>query len=255
MTQTPALTLVMPVYNEAAAIGGVVRAWAAELDRLAIDYEMRVYDDGSRDETPVALEQLSNEIPRLLVTRHSNRGHGPTILRGYREARGEWVFQTDSDGEMEPDSFPRLWEKRGDYDFLLGIRGGRVWSPPRWVMTRGSRLAVRMLFGKGVADVNTPYRLMRRARLAELMATLPDDLFAPNVILSGLAVRRGLRVFEIEVPHQGRRTGKASLSGVRKLVKPATRSLRQTIAAARAAKREPQPNDAANESRRAEPRT
>jgi glycosyltransferase involved in cell wall biosynthesis len=241
MTEKPALTLVMPVYNEATAIGGVVRSWAAELDRLGIDYEMRVYDDGSRDQSAGVLEQLSNEIPRLLVTRHSNRGHGPTILRGYREARGEWVFQTDSDGEMEPDSFSRLWDKRADYDFLLGIRGGRVWTPPRWVMTRGSRLAVRLLFGKGIADVNTPYRLMRRARLAELIAGLPDDLFAPNVILSGLAVRRGLRLYETEVPHQGRRTGKASLTGVRKLVKPAMRSLRQTVAIARAAERAPQP--------------
>ena len=89
MPETPALTLVMPVYNEAAAIGGVVRSWAAELDRLGIDYEMRVYDDGSRDQSAAVLEQLSNEVPRLLVTRHSNRGHGPTILRGYREARGE----------------------------------------------------------------------------------------------------------------------------------------------------------------------
>jgi glycosyltransferase involved in cell wall biosynthesis len=251
MTQTPALTVVMPVYNEAAAIGGVVKAWAAELDRLGIDWEMRVYDDGSRDETPVALEQLSNEIPRLLVTRHTNRGHGPTILRGYREARGEWVFQTDSDGEMEPDSFSRLWEQRADYDFLLGIRGGREWTPPRWVMTRGSRLAVRLLFGAGVKDVNTPYRLMRRARLAELLSSLPDDLFAPNVILSGLALRRGLRLYETEVPHQGRRTGKASLSGVRKLIKPATRSLRQTIAIARAAKK---PTEQAADRSRTEPR-
>jgi glycosyltransferase involved in cell wall biosynthesis len=254
MSQAPALTLVMPVYNEAAAIGGVVKSWAAELDRLGIDYEMRVYDDGSRDQTPVALEQLSNEIPRLLVTRHSNRGHGPTILRGYREARGEWVFQTDSDGEMEPDSFSRLWEKRADYDFLLGIRGGRVWTPPRWVMTRGSRLAVRLLFGAGVKDVNTPYRLMRRARLAELLPSLPDDLFAPNVILSGLAVRRGLRLYETEVPHQGRRTGKASLTGVRKLVKPAMRSLRQTIAIARAAERAPQAPQPPSEQQRREPR-
>ena len=166
MPNSPALTVVMPVYNEAAAIGGVVRAWAAELDRLGIDYEMRVYDDGSRDQSATVLEELSQELPRLLVTRHSNRGHGPTILRGYREARGEWVFQTDSDGEMEPDSFSKLWEKRADYDFLLGIRGGREWTPPRWVMTRGSRLAVRMLFGTGVLDVNTPYRLMRRERLA-----------------------------------------------------------------------------------------
>ena len=233
MTHSPALTVVMPVYNEAAAIGDVVRAWAKELDRLGIDYEMRVYDDGSRDASATVLEELSHQVKHLLVTRHSNRGHGPTILRGYREARGEWVFQSDSDGEMEPDSFSLLWDRRAEYDFLFGIRGGREWTLPRWVMTRASRLAVRTLFGKGVKDVNTPYRLMRRERLAQLVAPLPDDLFAPNVILSGLAVRSHLRIYQTEVPHQGRRTGTASLAGVRKLIKPATKSLKQTMAIAR----------------------
>jgi glycosyltransferase involved in cell wall biosynthesis len=232
-SRSPALTVVMPVYNEEKAVAGVVRSWASELDRLGIDYELRAYDDGSRDSSGEVLIALSEELPRLLVTRHSNRGHGPTILRGYREARGDWVFQTDSDGEMEPDSFGKLWERRQDYDFLFGTRAGRVWTAPRWVMTRVSRLAVRALFGGGVDDVNTPYRLMRRERLAELVAGLPDDLFAPNVILSGLAVRERLRIWQTPVPHQGRRHGGGSLVSVRKLVKPASRSLRQTIAIAR----------------------
>jgi glycosyltransferase involved in cell wall biosynthesis len=229
----PALTVVMPVYNEEKAVAEVVRAWADELDRLGIDYELRVYDDGSRDRTGEVLETLSQELPRLLVTRHTNRGHGPTILRGYREARGEWVFQTDSDGEMEPDSFGKLWERRDGHDFLFGTRAGRQSTPARWLVTRVSRLAVRLLFGQGVRDVNTPYRLMRRERLAPLLAGLPDDLFAPNVILSGLAARERLRIWHTEVAHQGRRHGGGSLVSLRKIVKPAARSLRQTIDVAR----------------------
>ena len=43
------LSVVMPVYNEADAVGPVVSAWARELDRLKIRYELLVYDDGSRD--------------------------------------------------------------------------------------------------------------------------------------------------------------------------------------------------------------
>jgi glycosyltransferase involved in cell wall biosynthesis len=239
MTQHHDLTVVMPVYNEEGAVAEVVRAWDGELGRLGIAYELRVYDDGSRDRTGEVLVDLSHELPRLLVTRHANRGHGPTILRGYREARGDWVFQTDSDGEMEPDSFPVLWERRGDYDFLFGIRAGRQWTPARWVMTRGSRLAVRALFGGGVADVNTPYRLMRRERLAPLVETLPDDLFAPNVILSGLAVREGLRIWQTSVPHQGRRHGGGSLVSLGKIARTAMRSLRQTLAVARSGKPKP----------------
>ncbi len=45
---SPALSVVMPVYNEAAAIGEALGEWTDELDRLGIDYEIRVYDDGSQ---------------------------------------------------------------------------------------------------------------------------------------------------------------------------------------------------------------
>src|SRR4051812_48649922 len=105
---SPQLSVVMPVYNEAEAIGPVLDAWANELSRLGIDYELRVYNDGSKDRTLEILQQKAQTLPRLVVGTHENRGHGPTILRGYGEARGEWVFQVDSDDEMPADHFGTL---------------------------------------------------------------------------------------------------------------------------------------------------
>lgn len=227
----PELTVVMPVFNEEAAIGGVVRAWAAELDRLGIDYELRVYDDGSRDATAGILERLARELPRLVVTSKPNTGHGPTILRGYREARGEWVFQVDSDDEMGPEHFVRLWERRRDHDLLLGRRLARRSSPARRLITLGARLTVWALFGRAVGDVNTPYRLIRRGCLAAMVPRIPAEAFAPNVILAGLAARDGLRVLELDVPHRGRTTGTVSIMRWR-LWKAAARAFRQTVAVA-----------------------
>src|SRR5262245_44180927 len=115
----------MPVYNEEGAVAAVIEAWTAELDRLGVDYELRAYDDGSRDATPRLLQYLSRSRPRLAVVRHDNRGHGPTVLRGDLEARGEWIFQVDSDGEMSPAGFEGLWSRREGYDLLLGSRQDR----------------------------------------------------------------------------------------------------------------------------------
>ena len=72
---------------------------------------------------------------------------------------------------------------------------------------------------------------MRRARLEELLRAVPADAFAPNVIISGLAVRRKLRVYECPVPHLGRRTGRVSILGL-KLWKSALRAFGQTLRAA-----------------------
>ena len=225
------LSVVMPVYNEAEAIGPVLKKWMAMLDTLGIRYRIRAYNDGSKDATGKILSEVADASGgRVLAVDKPNSGHGPTILRGYREAAedSDWVFQIDSDDEMGPDSFPELWAKRNDYDFLVGRRDGRRQPLARKVVSFVSRLCVRLFYGKGIWDVNTPYRLMRAEVFAPFYAQIPDDTFAPNVILSGLAARHRLRLLEIPVPQHDRTTGEVSIKKW-KLLKAAARSFWQTI--------------------------
>lgn len=232
------LSVVIPAYNEAEGISRVLSQWTIQLDQLSIDYELLVYDDGSRDETGNILDNLAETNPRLQVTRHSNRGHGPTILKGYHEAEGEWVLQIDADGEIPANQFPRLWEKREGFDFLLGYRQGRESALARQIITKCSRLTVALLFGRSVGDVNTPFRLMRKLSLKPLLVHLPSNTFAPNVILSGLAGRVGLRIHEEPVIHQGRVAAGAILLVKWTLLKAALDSFVQTVAVAYRARRE-----------------
>lgn len=238
MSQAPQLSVVVPAYDEEGAIAGVVRGWAAMLDRLGVAYEIRVYDDGSRDGTAAVLDALAREVPALVVVHQENRGHGPTVLRGYREARGAWIFQVDGDDELPPDAFPTLWALRNDADLVLGIRTGRVQPIGRRIVSAVSRLAVRLLFGRGVHDVNVPYRLHRRAVLEGLLPLVPDDTFAPNVALTGLAVRQGLVIREVPVLHRPRRTGTSSF-GRLSMWRSAARALRETLSIARRARATP----------------
>jgi hypothetical protein len=168
--------------------------------------------------------------------RHANRGHGPTILRGYREATTPWILQIDSDGEMESSHFGALWRERESYDFLLGARQDRASVPVRRLVSAGSRASVHWLLGDGVRDVNSPYRLMRRERIAPLLDLLPPDPFAPNTLLSGLAARFGLRILEVPVPHHGRKTGQGSLN-LRRLASGVLRSFGDTVRTARRVRR------------------
>ncbi|MCE5230179.1 hypothetical protein LLG95_11345, partial [bacterium] len=94
-----------------------------------------------------------------------------------------------------------------------------------------ARLTVRVMFKGGVRDVNTPYRLMRSDALAAILWAIPDDTFAPNVIISGLCAKKGCRIFNTEVPHSGRRTGKVSIVKW-KLWKAALKAFMQTISIA-----------------------
>jgi dolichol-phosphate mannosyltransferase len=221
---SPELSIVMPVYNEAGALESVVAEWVAMLEQESIDYELRIYDDGSRDGTDQLLQRLAAANPRIVAATHTNRGHGPTLMGGYAEARGEWVFQTDSDGEMAAASFPDLWRVRDRYDFLIGERTGRHSPMHRKVLTGGSRAVVALFFGRAVTDVNSPYRLMRGAWLHRVLPRIPAGAAVPNIILTGLAPKTGARIFATPVMHLARRAGATSLN-LRRLARLATRAV------------------------------
>ena len=227
------LIAVIPMYNEAGSVGPVVRSWAEAFVALGIDWEMRVYDDGSKDGSAEAARAAAAPFgERVRVISGANRGHGPTVLAGYREASAEteWIFQADSDGEMSPEAFPELWGRRDGFDFLVGCRTGRDQGLVRRIVSAVSRMTVRTLFGRrtGVSDVNSPYRLMRASAFAELFRKVPADTFAPNVALSGLAVAKRLRCHETDVAFRTRTTGVCSIRKFR-LLKAAVRSFLETV--------------------------
>ncbi len=223
------LVLVMPVYNEEECIVEVVRSWRMALGDLGVDFGILVLNDGSRDGTRQALESFAGDA-QVEVVNKENSGHGPTILAGYRQAveRAAWVFQCDSDDEMSPRSFASFWEQRESCDALFGIRDGREQNLGRKLISACSRWTVRLLLGAGVTDVNVPYRLMRSSVLRDIVARIPDDTFAPNVLISGAMARAGLRLKNIPVPYQDRRTGTVSIMKW-KLWRMAARSFWQTL--------------------------
>ena len=223
------LIAVMPVFNEEAAIKEVVQEWYEVLSFLKMNFELHVYNDGSKDNSLAILRELEGELQYLIVHDQPNRGHGPTIMHCYKNASNvEWLFQVDSDNEVKPDSFPLLWEKRDNYDFLIGRRSNKQNPWPRRVVSAVASALVQIFFGYGVFDVNSPFRLMRVDVFKEEFKLLPDKAFAPNVLVSGIACQKNMRLIEIEIPYQFRTTGIVSINKI-KLLRAALLSGIQTL--------------------------
>lgn len=227
------LAIVVPVYNEQDAIGGVLEKWVKMLDGIDAEYSILAYNDGSKDNSLKILKEYEAKYPgKIRAMDKPNGGHGHTILTGYRKAAEEgfdWIFQMDSDDEMGPEKFPELWAQRADYDFLIGIRDGRLQALPRKVISFVSRCCVKVFYGtKTVWDVNTPYRLMRVSAFTSVYNAIPMTTFAPNVIISGMVARKGLRYYQMRVPQHDRTTGEVSIKKW-KLLKSAIKSFWQTI--------------------------
>lgn len=223
------LAIVMPVFNEQACITPVVESWITVLSNLNIDFRYLILNDGSTDGTKAALDAFKRDH-RIEVIHKQNTGHGPSILLGYGKAvqTAEWVFQCDSDDEITADYFPWLWEKRKHYHALFGKRTGRTQTLSRKFISGSSRIITRLLHGKGVVDVNVPFRLIRSDILEPIVCQIPEDTFAPNVIISGVLSKMGAKIYEHPVPHEHRKTGQVSLTSL-KLWKVVTKAFWQTL--------------------------
>lgn len=226
----PELALIMPAYNEEKNIKKTLSGWTKVLVGLGIDYAIHVYNDGSTDRTARAVSEMSGQDKRIVLHEQKNSGHGPTILKGYLEnSDSEWIFQADSDSEIDPDSFRLLWQQRKGYDFILGRRSNRKSPFARKAVSLVSRITVGLFYSRKIFDVNSPFRLMRQARFRGLFEAIPRSTFAPNLIISGFAGLKGMNTLEVPVPYSDRNFGKTSLGNIRVLTVSAARSLKETV--------------------------
>lgn len=222
------LTIIVPVYNEDEVIKSVLMNWVSFLKDLNIDFEIIVYNDGSKDNTLEKVNQVASKNKEVIAIDKKNSGHGPTIIQGYRDSLSKWVFQMDSDDEIKVNEFEKFWSARKNYDFIVGKRSNRRSPLSRKIITYVSRLTVFLLYGNKVFDVNCPFRLYRREKFQSTFNKIPIDTFAPNIILSGIASKMDMNVKEIEVEFFPRETGEVSIQKF-KLLKVAIISLWQTL--------------------------
>jgi dolichol-phosphate mannosyltransferase len=227
MPDSPILAVVIPVYNEQENLMQLLDDWQPVFRETGVPYELIFIDDGSTDNGPRVLEQLSD--PSIRVVAQPNAGHGPAILRGYRlSLAAEWVFQIDSDHQLDPAAFQELWNNRDRYDLLLAERVDKDAATGRRLISGISRGIVHFLFGTGVNDVNSPYRLMRAARLGEALQNIPAGSFAPNVLITAWFVLKKSRIFTTKTkPRGGAGRRRSGLNGY--MLRGAFRSAFQTL--------------------------
>lgn len=210
------LYIVIPAYNEEKNIEKVVMDWYPIVEKYNGGGLSRliVIDDGSRDDTYHILKKCAKERPLLLPMTKENTGHGATILYGYHYALkqgADYVFQTDSDGQTQAEEFHQFWKLRDRYDMVIGLRNKRQDGISRIFVTKVLKAVVRLCFGVGVPDANTPYRLMSRDSLEEVLQSVPEDFHLANVLVAVIYVKKK-RVKYIPITFKPRQGGKNSIN-------------------------------------------
>jgi glycosyltransferase involved in cell wall biosynthesis len=199
------LSIVMPVYNEAATVGEVVRNVKATPYRK----EIVLVDDGSTDGTGAVLDELAKD-PEVRVLKHErNQGKGAALRTAFAVARGDVVLIQDADLEYSPEDYPRLLrplvEGRADVVFGSRFAGGSYSRVHLFSHYLGNRLLTffsNLMTGLNLTDMETCYKVFRREVLQRIR--IRSNRFNVEPELTAKVAKQRVRVFEVPVSYSGR---------------------------------------------------
>lgn len=217
MDKMESLYLIIPAYNEEANIIATIEQWypiivahdGGGLSRIVM------VDDGSKDNTLLLLHRAALGRPLMTVLTKKNGGHGDAVLYGYRyaiEHGADYIFQTDSDGQTNPDEFEVFWEERSNYSGIFGNRSDRQDGVGRVFIENTLLLLLRIIFSVKIPDSNAPFRLMKTECVKKYMKLLPEHYSLPNVMLTVLFAYYGEPVKFRHITFKPRQGGENSIN-------------------------------------------
>ena len=215
--------VVIPTYNEAANIEGIVRAAVAELDRVAPDaYRILIVDDNSPDGTGQIADRLSAAQPQVEVMhRAAKTGLGHAYLAGFARALSggaELVIEMDADFSHDPRYLGPMLDAAKEADLVLGSRyveGGGVedWGLLRRLISRGGGFYARKILGVQIHDLTGGFKCIHRRVLETIqLETIRAEGYVFQIEVTYRALRAGFRVKEIPIVFKDRSVGSSKMS-------------------------------------------
>lgn len=215
--------VVMPTYNEASNVEGIVRAALSELERLApAEHAVLVVDDSSPDGTGAIADRLAAELPAVHVLhRQAKTGLGHAYLAGFARALqggAELVIEMDADFSHDPRYLEDLLRAAENADLVLGSRyadGGAVenWGLLRKVISRGGCTYARLILGTGIRDLTGGFKCIRRQVLEAIdLESVRAEGYVFQIEVTYRALLAGFRVVEVPIVFRDRTAGVSKMS-------------------------------------------
>ncbi len=209
--------VIVPAFNEEAAVGGVVR----EVQQTMPGVPVLVLDDCSKDSTRWVAKAAGADV--LSVPHHL--GLGGCVQTGYKlayELGYDYVVRIDGDGQHDPAYIPEILEKlrSSDCDMVIGSRFANGAEGEHTNLARAAgialfRLLLRPILGKPVHDPTSGYVGVKRSALAVFAASFPLEY--PEIEALVVLQRKRFRFEEIPCRMRPRSTGRSTITPVRSL--------------------------------------
>ncbi|KRE57160.1 glycosyltransferase family 2 protein [Phycicoccus sp. Soil748] len=209
--------VVVPAYNEAEAIAGVV----ASVTRAVPTADILVVDDGSCDATSAVARAAGARVATLPF----NLGVGGAMRTGFRHAKREGysaVVQVDGDGQHDPAFIPQLLAALEHHDVAVGARFAGtgdyvVRGPRRWAM-RGLASGMSALMTTRLDDATSGFRACGPRAISVYAQHYPAEYLGDTLETLVIARKSGLTVTQVPVAMRHRNTGRPSHGSARSSV-------------------------------------
>jgi glycosyltransferase involved in cell wall biosynthesis len=211
------VSIVLPAFNEEANVGQAVADATATAERLFVEHEIIVVDDGSSDGTKAIAKEIARRDPRVRVISHGrNRGYGEALRTGFLSSRLDFVFFTDADLQFDMNELEQFLPYAGTVDVVAGYRINRQDTLVRRLNAYAWNLLVRVLFYVPVRDIDCAFKLFDRRALSEIDIESVGAMV--NTELMVKLGRAGASVVEVGVHHRPRTAGQARGASLRVIV-------------------------------------
>lgn len=221
MKKLPSISTFFPAFNDGGTIPSMVISALRTLPRITDDYEVIVVNDGSSDHTAEMLEEMERVYPQVrIVTHPQNRGYGGALRSGFGNAKKDWIFYTDGDGQYDPRELVRLVDAvREDTDIVNGYKIERHDPLHRVIIGRMYHHIVRLMFGFHLRDVDCDFRLIKR----EVFDAIELQSTSGTICLEMVKKMQdaGFKFAEVPVHHFHRAHGKSQFFNFPRLVRTA----------------------------------
>jgi glycosyltransferase involved in cell wall biosynthesis len=197
------VSVVIPAYEEAAAVGSVVQSLRASANWR----EVLVIDDGSKDDTAVVAANAGARV----IKHPYNKGNGASVKTGIRHASGDYIVIVDADGQHSATDALRLVAFLGEYDLVVGTRAGSTQqaSHARHLGNNALNWVAGYLTGRAIPDLTSGLRAARTSGLREFLHLLPNGFSTPTTTTLSF-VKAGYSV-HFEPITVGARLGKSKI--------------------------------------------
>jgi len=207
------LSVFLPTYNEEGNIKKVVLDTKKSLAGIASKWELIIVNDGSKDKTREIAEELVKSDKRIRVINHKvNLGYGASLSTGLYSSQYKWISFIDSDGQFDFGEINKFIEKQKETnaDLVIGYYKKRQVSKFKIITSKVWELAVMILFGLKVHDIDCGFKLISK-KVVDSIPHLKSErgAFVSSELLIK-AKKKGFKIIEVPVTHYPRTKGEGT---------------------------------------------